>query len=139
MKKGAVISPSDEDSVTFMVYSSENEMFKLKAQDAKERQHWVNILRLISQSFSDKQDNFLQYNKNLNTLDQSRPNDTDDSVRASPKLSSFDTQKNISEWLSEIYKYQNMIENSIKELPVKNDNVSQLDKVKYLKKPNEII
>ncbi len=25
-------------------------MFKLRAQDAKERQHWVNVLRIIAQS-----------------------------------------------------------------------------------------
>lgn len=53
-KKGAVISPSDEDSTTFMVYTSDNEMFKLRAQDAKERQRWVNVLRLVAQSFNEK-------------------------------------------------------------------------------------
>ena len=38
-----------------MVYSSDNEMFKLKAKDAKERQHWVNVLRIISQSCKDNE------------------------------------------------------------------------------------
>jgi hypothetical protein len=33
-----------------MIYSSDNEMYKLRAQDAKERQHWVNVLRIIAQS-----------------------------------------------------------------------------------------
>lgn len=26
-------------------------MYKLRAQDAKERQHWVNVLRMIAQSY----------------------------------------------------------------------------------------
>ena len=48
--KKAVISPSDEDSTTFTIHSFENEIFKLRAQDAKERQHWVNVLRYVVQS-----------------------------------------------------------------------------------------
>jgi hypothetical protein len=48
--KKAVISPSDEDSTTFTIHSFENEIFKLRAQDAKERQHWVNVLRYVVHS-----------------------------------------------------------------------------------------
>lgn len=48
--KKAVISPSEEDSTTFTIHSFENELFKLRAQDAKERQHWVNVLRFVVQS-----------------------------------------------------------------------------------------
>ncbi|XP_025086490.1 oxysterol-binding protein-related protein 11-like isoform X3 [Pomacea canaliculata] len=41
----AVVSPSDEDSQTFTVTAANGETFKLRANDAKERQHWVDRLR----------------------------------------------------------------------------------------------
>lgn len=47
--ESAVISPSDEDSNTFSVNSTSGESFKLRAQDAKARQEWVNRLRAVSQ------------------------------------------------------------------------------------------
>ncbi|XP_014252836.1 oxysterol-binding protein-related protein 11 [Cimex lectularius] len=47
--EAAVICPSDEDSNTFSVNSSSGESFKLRAQDAKARQEWVNRLRAVSQ------------------------------------------------------------------------------------------
>lgn len=46
---GAVISPSDEDSQTFTVNSANGDVYKLRAVDAKERQHWVNGLRSVAQ------------------------------------------------------------------------------------------
>ncbi len=49
--ENAVISPSEEDSTTFLIHTIDNELFKLRALDAKERQHWVNVLRFVSQSF----------------------------------------------------------------------------------------
>uniref|UniRef100_A0AAQ5YT13 Oxysterol-binding protein n=1 Tax=Amphiprion ocellaris TaxID=80972 RepID=A0AAQ5YT13_AMPOC len=60
---GAVISPSDEDSHTFTVNAISGEQYKLRATDAKERQHWVSRLsyavshyinnHLLLQSLSD--------------------------------------------------------------------------------------
>uniref|UniRef100_A0A1B6CH99 PH domain-containing protein n=2 Tax=Clastoptera arizonana TaxID=38151 RepID=A0A1B6CH99_9HEMI len=47
--EGAVISPSDEDSNTFTVNSTSGEMFKLRAQDARARQEWVNRLRAVAE------------------------------------------------------------------------------------------
>lgn len=44
-----MISPSDEDSNTFTVNSSTGEQFKLRAQDARARQEWVNRLRAVAQ------------------------------------------------------------------------------------------
>ncbi|XP_076471289.1 oxysterol-binding protein-related protein 11-like isoform X2 [Babylonia areolata] len=41
----AVVSPSDEDSQTFTVTAANGEAFKLRASDARERQHWVDRLR----------------------------------------------------------------------------------------------
>ncbi|XP_077979284.1 oxysterol-binding protein-related protein 11-like isoform X2 [Glandiceps talaboti] len=46
---GAVISPSDEDSQTFSVNAANGEVYRLRASDAKERQHWVNKLRAVTQ------------------------------------------------------------------------------------------
>ncbi|XP_067843412.1 oxysterol-binding protein-related protein 11 isoform X2 [Heptranchias perlo] len=46
---GAVISPSDEDSHTFTVNAAIGEQYKLRATDAKERQHWVSRLQICTQ------------------------------------------------------------------------------------------
>nr|XP_033802082.1 oxysterol-binding protein-related protein 11 isoform X1 [Geotrypetes seraphini] len=46
---GAVISPSDEDSHTFAVNAASGEQYKLRATDAKERQHWVSRLQICTQ------------------------------------------------------------------------------------------
>ncbi|XP_075037352.1 oxysterol-binding protein-related protein 11 isoform X2 [Mixophyes fleayi] len=46
---GAVISPSDEDSHTFTVNAASGELYKLRATDAKERQHWVSRLQICAQ------------------------------------------------------------------------------------------
>lgn len=46
---GAVISPSDEDSHTFSVNAASGELYKLRASDAKERQHWVSRLQICTQ------------------------------------------------------------------------------------------
>ncbi|KAI7808384.1 oxysterol-binding protein-related protein 11 [Triplophysa rosa] len=46
---GAVISPSDEDSHTFTVNAISGEQYKLRATDAKERQHWVSRLQICAQ------------------------------------------------------------------------------------------
>ncbi|XP_075466026.1 oxysterol-binding protein-related protein 11 isoform X2 [Ascaphus truei] len=46
---GAVISPSDEDSHTFTVNAASGEQYKLRASDAKQRQHWVSRLQICTQ------------------------------------------------------------------------------------------
>lgn len=48
---GAAIYPSDEDSQTFTIHASGpgNELFRLKAADAKERQRWITHLRMVSE------------------------------------------------------------------------------------------
>ncbi|XP_028407493.1 oxysterol-binding protein-related protein 11-like [Dendronephthya gigantea] len=49
---GAVIAPSDEDSVTFSVNAANGDLFKLRASDARERQQWINKIRMISEMHS---------------------------------------------------------------------------------------
>jgi hypothetical protein len=51
---GAVISPSEEDSHTFMVQSASasGELYKLRAVDAKERQEWITRLRVVAELHS---------------------------------------------------------------------------------------
>ena len=64
--QNAVINPSEEDSTTFSIHTPENEIVKLRAQDAKERQHWVNILRLVSEKANENAKlNNQQMNDNL--------------------------------------------------------------------------
>ena len=43
--QGAVIAPSEEDSQTFTINGANGEIYKLRGQDAKERQFWVSRLR----------------------------------------------------------------------------------------------
>ncbi|XP_014675045.1 PREDICTED: oxysterol-binding protein-related protein 11-like [Priapulus caudatus] len=51
--RGAVISPSDEDSHTFTVNTVGGDAFRLRAYDAKERQHWVSRLRAVTEIHTD--------------------------------------------------------------------------------------
>lgn len=46
---GCQIIPSEEDSQTFTVNAACGAVYKLKASDAKNRQIWVNKLRLAAQ------------------------------------------------------------------------------------------
>ena len=43
--QGAVVSPSDEDSQSFTIQGANNDCYKLKAANAKDRQSWVSRLR----------------------------------------------------------------------------------------------
>jgi len=49
---GAVISPSEEDSHTFVIHSTTGELYKLRAVDAKERQEWITRLRVVAELHS---------------------------------------------------------------------------------------
>jgi len=51
---GSVISPSEEDSQTFIVSAACGESYKLKASDAKQRQFWVNKLRQVAQNHENR-------------------------------------------------------------------------------------
>lgn len=50
--ESAVVFPSDEDSNTFSVNSSNGECYKLRAADARARQDWVNRLRATAEYHS---------------------------------------------------------------------------------------
>jgi hypothetical protein len=49
---GALVNPSDEDSRTFTINSSQGDVIKLKANDAKSRQEWVDGLRAVVENLS---------------------------------------------------------------------------------------
>jgi len=49
---GAVIAPSEEDSSLFTVHASNGDIYKLRASDAKSRQHWVNMIRAVGEFHS---------------------------------------------------------------------------------------
>lgn len=40
-----MVSPSEEDSQSFTINGANGEVYKLRGQDAKERQFWVSRLR----------------------------------------------------------------------------------------------
>uniref|UniRef100_UPI0035902350 oxysterol-binding protein-related protein 11 isoform X1 n=2 Tax=Myxine glutinosa TaxID=7769 RepID=UPI0035902350 len=50
---GAMISPSEDDSYAFSVMAVNGEQFRLRAKDAKERQHWVSRLQGCAQHYTD--------------------------------------------------------------------------------------
>lgn len=43
--QGAVVTQSDEDTQTFTISGANGEEYRLRAADARERQHWVVRLR----------------------------------------------------------------------------------------------
>lgn len=47
---GAIVVPSEEDSYTFSVNAANENSFKLRAIDARERQNWINRLRVVAQA-----------------------------------------------------------------------------------------
>lgn len=49
---GAVISPSEEDSHTFLVHAASSDLYKLRAVDARERQEWITRLRVVAELHS---------------------------------------------------------------------------------------
>lgn len=49
---GALVNPSEEDSRTFTINSSSGDIIKLKANDAKSRQEWVDSLRAVVENLS---------------------------------------------------------------------------------------
>ncbi|OQR75165.1 oxysterol-binding protein-related protein 11-like [Tropilaelaps mercedesae] len=50
---GAVISPSEEDGQMFTISSACGEIYKLRAQDSKKRQLWVNRMRSVAEAHTD--------------------------------------------------------------------------------------
>uniref|UniRef100_A0A1I8FXJ8 Oxysterol-binding protein n=1 Tax=Macrostomum lignano TaxID=282301 RepID=A0A1I8FXJ8_9PLAT len=50
----AIVTPSEEDSQTFSVNANTGEVFKLRANDAKERQYWVTRIRAVAEFCSDQ-------------------------------------------------------------------------------------
>ncbi|XP_058247625.1 oxysterol-binding protein-related protein 11 isoform X3 [Hemibagrus wyckioides] len=64
---GAVISPSDEDSHTFTVNAISGEQYKLRATDAKERQHWVSRLQICTQHHTEAMGKFHRGSSNYSS------------------------------------------------------------------------
>lgn len=46
---GAVVSPNEEDSMSFMISAHNGDIYKLRGTDAKERQHWINLIRAVAE------------------------------------------------------------------------------------------
>ncbi|VDL59478.1 unnamed protein product [Hymenolepis diminuta] len=50
----ATVCPSDEDSQTFVVNTSQGENIRLKATNARERQLWVNHIRAVAEYHTER-------------------------------------------------------------------------------------
>ncbi|RNA44934.1 oxysterol-binding -related 11, partial [Brachionus plicatilis] len=110
----SIISPSEEDSTTFTINTPDNEIFKLRAQDAKERQHWVNILRLVAHS---KEEN------NIKIYVNEKPEEKE-SLKSKKSL----VKKTSQELIKEIFYLINL---SHKEFENSIDNLSQTEECRY--------
>lgn len=113
--ENSVISPSEEDSTTFQIHTIDNELFKLRAQNAKERQHWVNVLRIISQSFKG--------NESTSKLN-SRSNNSSTQIIQNEKC----TFELVKEVLAQVKSNQNHLDQLINTLPAKSSLISRYDK-----------
>lgn len=111
--ENAVISPSEEDSTTFLIHTIDNELFKLRAQDAKERQHWVNVLRFVSQSFKDQ-----------GSGEAKKSHKGQSQIVQSNKC----TYELVREVLSKVRHHQLNLDQSIDKLPLKGNYISRHDK-----------
>lgn len=116
--ENGVISPSEEDSTTFQIHTIDNELFKLRAQNAKERQQWVNVLRIISQS--DK-----------STDSTSKSDSTRSEILKSPSQiiqNEKCTFELVKEVLAQVKCHQTDLDKLINLFPVKSSLISRHDK-----------
>ncbi|XP_066543480.1 oxysterol-binding protein-related protein 11 [Amia ocellicauda] len=91
---GAVISPSDEDSHTFTVNAISGEQYKLRAADAKERQHWVSRLQICTQHHTEAigKNNPPLKSRSFSMASQGSSNSPLNQRRASQNAASFFSQ-----------------------------------------------
>lgn len=117
--ENAVISPSEEDSTTFLIHTIDNELFKLRALDAKERQHWVNVLRFVSQSF-----------KNSDSHGDSASDITRRGSKSQAQIIQNEkcTFELVKEVLSQVKSKQNALDQLINNLAVKSGRIARHDK-----------
>lgn len=66
---GALINPSDEDSRTFTINPAAGETIKLKANDARSRQEWVDGLRAVVENLSTQERSPLPPKEHLAAFD----------------------------------------------------------------------
>lgn len=66
---GALINPSDEDSRTFQINPAAGETIKLKANDARSRQEWVDGLRAVVENLSTQERSPLPPREHLAAFD----------------------------------------------------------------------
>ncbi|XP_053554023.1 oxysterol-binding protein-related protein 11 isoform X2 [Bombina bombina] len=88
---GAVISPSDEDSHTFSVNAASGDLYKLRATDAKERQHWVSRLQICTQHHTEAigKNNPPLQSRSFSLASQGSGNSPSSQRRSSQNASSF--------------------------------------------------
>nr|KAG5698631.1 hypothetical protein BaRGS_003145 [Batillaria attramentaria] len=136
----AIVSPSDEDSQTFAVTAANGEAFKLRASDARERQHWVDRLRCTAEYHTA---NIAQYQKRESTpakrLDalggQKSHYSSQESVQSTSSKRYTPTSLpapflEVQEYLTEAHDYSQTLSEKIATLPYHGDDcfMTGLDK-----------
>ncbi|RUS77935.1 hypothetical protein EGW08_014309 [Elysia chlorotica] len=124
----AVVSPSDEDSQTFVVNAANGEIFKLRASDARERQLWVDRLRQTAEYHTA---NFAQSSQRSHVI---RHKDSLRKVKGSheslhmPKKSPRDEAfHEVREFYLEAEDYSRHLDEKIAELPPSGSYMNSLD------------
>ncbi|KAL5007603.1 hypothetical protein ScPMuIL_016409 [Solemya velum] len=135
----AVVSPSEEDSQTFSIHKGSSEIYRLRAIDAKERQHWVDRLRATSESHTV---NMLQ--STTNSLESKSPTrkkvsteNLHNSVIATPKLMhkapaprphTLDPFREVRDYLVDADEHAMQLNEKINALPQAGQPICALDK-----------
>ncbi|GFR75767.1 oxysterol-binding protein [Elysia marginata] len=129
----AVVSPSEEDSQTFIVNAANGEIFKLRASDARERQLWVDRLRSTAEYHTA---NFVQNNLQTNAQRTHVVRNKDSFRKAkgsheslhNPKRSPRDDAfQEVREFYMEAEDYSRHLDDKIGALPTSGSYLNSLD------------
>ncbi|KAM8967074.1 oxysterol-binding protein-related protein 10 [Pelodytes ibericus] len=71
---GSVISLSDEVPNMIVLYSTNGEMYKLRAADSKERQFWLNQLQACAKNHTESKNSVSQRSRSFSLLPHGTPN-----------------------------------------------------------------
>jgi len=115
---GAVISPSEEDSHTFVVNAASSDLYKLRAQNAKERQEWITRLRVVAELHSQA---YAQSNSGL------REGSGASSRLVPTNVSILDAFTEVTNWLTKAEQTANDIGTTIDRFPTSGNNAKSTD------------
>ncbi|XP_064079604.1 oxysterol-binding protein-related protein 11-like [Macrobrachium nipponense] len=107
---GAVISPSDEDSYTFTVSPAAGESYKLRATDTRDRQMWLNRLRVVAE---------MKHRSNCSHRTQGGSTGSSQQLSSAPPmgLAVLDAFTQVAEVLEESRRQHSVLASAIEDMP----------------------